>query len=87
MSELNDSEGLILEIVAASEGRWDTRSLDFEYYRRRQRQLEPSLLHVLRDLERRGLVTEVPIVGGTGPGWKLTASGKYAAGLAEDSPG
>lgn len=72
---LTNIERTILAVVQLSQGRWDTRGLDFEYYRRSQQPLESSILHVLRDLESRGLVAEVPIEGGTGPGWKLTADG------------
>jgi hypothetical protein len=86
MDELSDAELVVLEVVATSDGRWDTRGLDFEYYRRSQVPLEPSLLHVLRDLEKRGLVIEVPIAGGTGPGWRLTLSGTRASGVAQDPP-
>jgi hypothetical protein len=75
---LSEIERTVLDVVCASQGRWDTRGLDFEYYRRSQQPVEPSILHVLRDLESRGLVTEVPIEGGTGPGWKLTEDGARA---------
>jgi len=47
-----DPELIVLEAVGLSDGRWDTRHLDFEYYSRSQVLLEPNLLHVLRDLER-----------------------------------
>lgn len=38
---------------------------------------EPSILHALRDLESCGFGTEVPIEGGTVPGWQLTAGGTH----------
>jgi hypothetical protein len=81
---LTDLERTVLTVVHVSQGRWDTRGLDFEYYRRSQQPVEPSILHVLRDLESRGLVTEVPIEGGTGPGWKLTADGARAVDAEND---
>ncbi len=86
MTSLTESERTVLEVVAASGGRWDTRGLDFEYYRRSQMPVEPSLLHVLRDLATRGLVVEVPIAGGTGPGWDLTETGIRAIALEEGPP-
>jgi hypothetical protein len=76
MTDLTRAERTVLEVVAESCGRWDTRALDFEYYGRSQELLEPSLLHVLRDLEARGLVVEVSIPGGTGPGWNVTPAGR-----------
>lgn len=72
---LSNIERAVLAVVQESEGRWDTRGLDFEYYRRSQELISPSILHVLRSLEGRGLVDEVPISGGTGPGWRLTPEG------------
>ena len=69
---LSRQELLVLEVVRLSDGRSDTCSLDFEYHSRSQEPLEPHLLGVLRTLEARGLVAEVLIAGGTGPGWKLT---------------
>jgi hypothetical protein len=71
-----DSELIVLQVVGLSDGGWDTRHLDFEYYSRSQVSLEPNMLYVLRDLERRGLVLSVSIEGGTGPGWKLTSEGR-----------
>ena len=73
-------ERIILEVVGASDGRLDTRQLDFEYYARAQVLLEPNILHMLRDLQRRGLVEPVPIEGGTGPGWRLTHTGRRVLG-------
>jgi hypothetical protein len=78
-------ERIILTVVRESDGRWDTRGVDFEYYRRSQDVPVPSLLHVLRDLEARGLVVEVPIAGGTGPGWRLTPAGAQCLHEAEES--
>jgi hypothetical protein len=75
---LTDIERVVLAVVHESDGRWDTRGLDFEYYRRSQQPLEPSILHVLRHLESRGLVSEMAIEGGTGPGWRLTTEGAHA---------
>lgn len=83
---LTDVERTVLAAVLASEGRLDTRGLDFEYYRRSQEQVQPSILHVLRDLERRGLVREVPIEGGTGPGWRLTPEGVNEFGDGQTLP-
>jgi hypothetical protein len=84
VTAVEDHERIVLEVVAAGGGRLDTRHLDFEYYRRSQVLLEPSILHVLRDLERQGLVDSIPIDGGTGPGWRLTRAGRRALG-AEDA--
>lgn len=75
---LTDIERTVLIVVRESEGNWDTRSLDFEYYRRSQQPLMPSILHTLRDLERRGFVSEVACQGGTGPAWQVTADGARA---------
>lgn len=75
---LNSIERTVLTVVQESDGRWDTRGLDFEYYRRSQQPVEPSILHLLRQLEARGLVSEVVIEGGTGPGWRLTDEGSSA---------
>jgi hypothetical protein len=80
-----DPELIVLQVVGLSDGRWDTRHLDFEYYSRSQVLLEPNMLRVLRDLERRGLVLSVPIEGGTGPGWKLTSEGQRVLAV-EDLP-
>ena len=74
-------ELVILEIVELSQGRWDTRNLDFEYYSRSNELIQPNILYVLRDLERRGLVEAVAIEGGTGPGWRLTRSGHHLLGI------
>lgn len=71
-------ELIVLEVVELSAGRLDTRHLDFEYYSRSQVLLQPNLLHLLRDFERRGLVESVHIAGGTDPGWKLTDEGRRA---------
>lgn len=46
----------MLEIVALNDSGRDTRGLDFEYYSHSSVRLEPHILHLLRDLERRGLV-------------------------------
>jgi hypothetical protein len=78
-------ERVVLEVVGASGGRLDTRQLDFEYYARSQVLLEPNILHVLRNLERRGLVDSLPIEGGTGPGWRLTREGRRALGIERTS--
>jgi hypothetical protein len=78
-------ELIVLEVVALGDGRLDTRQLDFEYYSRSRRLLEPNILHVLRDFERRGLVESVLIEGGTGPGWKLTIEGRRVLGSQEAS--
>lgn len=75
---LTDIERAVLVVVHESDGRWDTRGLDFEYYRRSQQPVKPSILHLLRQLKSRGLVSEVAIEGGTGPGWRLTADGARA---------
>lgn len=80
-----DPELIVLEVVGLSDGRWDTRHLDFEYYSRSQVSLEPNMLRVLRDLERRGLVVPVPVEGGTGPGWKLTSEGRQVLGVEDPS--
>lgn len=81
MTGVEDNERIVLEVVAASDGRLDTRQLDFEYYARSQVLLEPNILHVLRDLERQGLVDSLSIQGGTGPGWRLTPAGRRALGI------
>lgn len=74
---ISEVERTVLEVVGLSDGRWDTRYLDFEYYRRSQILLDPSLMHVLKGLESRGLVESVAIDGGTGPGWRLTTVGRH----------
>jgi DNA-binding PadR family transcriptional regulator len=76
MTMLKSHERIILEVVAASDGRRDTRRLDFDYYARSRDLLEPNIFRALRDLEKRGLVTPVQINGGTGPGWNLTSEGR-----------
>ncbi len=75
---LAQHERLVLEIVGQSDGRLDTRHLDFEYYSRSRVLLQPNLLQVLRRLEQRGLVESVTIEGGTGPGWQLTDDGRQS---------
>ncbi len=75
---LAQHERLVLEIVGQSDGRLDTRHLDFEYYSRSRVLLQPNLLQVLRRLEQRGLVESVTIEGGTGPGWQLTVDGRQS---------
>lgn len=67
MIEVLDHELIILQVVRLSDGRWDTRHLDFEYYSRSRVLLEPNILRVLRDFERRGLVESVPVEGGPAP--------------------
>ena len=89
MTTLDDPHRLLLEVVRDSRGEADTRNIDYEFYRRagesrRSSELDGSLLATLRELETRGLVDEVPIPGGTGPGWRLTPAGEQ--GLS-DSPG
>jgi hypothetical protein len=69
-------ELIVLEVVELSDGRWDTRHLDFEFYSRSRVLLDPNILHVLRDFERQGLAVSVPLEGGTGPGWRLTPEGR-----------
>ena len=81
MTTLQDPYRLLLEVVRDSRGGADTRNIDYEFYRRageskRSSELERSLLAALRDLETRGLVEEVPIPGGTGPGWRRTPAGE-----------
>lgn len=76
-------ERLVLEIVGRSDGRLDTRHLDFEYYSRSRVLLQPNLLQLLRRLEQRGLVASVTIEGGTGPGWQLTDEGRRSLLAAE----
>lgn len=75
---LSDQERVLLELVHASQGRSDTRSLDFQYHRRSSAPLVPHLLAVLQDLEVRGLVSAVTVDRGTGPGWTLTPAGALA---------
>jgi hypothetical protein len=77
---VKDHELVVLKVVGLSDGRWDTRTLDFEYYSRSRVLLQPHILYVLRDLERQGLVESVPVEGGTGPGWKLTSEGRRVLG-------
>lgn len=43
-------ELVILKIVELSQGCWDTRNLDFEYYSRSNALIQPNILYVLRDL-------------------------------------
>jgi hypothetical protein len=76
----SDARLVILKVVELSAGRWDTRSLDFEYYSRCDVLLKPNILAVLRDLERGGFVESVVIEGGTGPGWRLTGAGRELLG-------
>jgi len=72
---LSPSERTLLEVVRKSDGGWDTRGIDFGYYSREPSELmQPSILHVLRDMESRGLVTAID-TGGTGPAWRLTERG------------
>jgi hypothetical protein len=77
-------ERVVLEVVRASDGSWDTRQLDFHYYARSQVLLDPNILWLLRDLERRGLVAPVPIDGGCGPGWRLTRDGQVTVAAAAE---
>lgn len=86
MIVMKEHELIVLEVVGLSDGRLDTRHLDFEYYSRSRVLLEPNILRVLRDFEGRGLVESVPIEGGTGPGWKLTTEGRRLLGGQESSP-
>ena len=85
MTTLDDPHRLLLEVVRDSRAEADTRNIDHEFYWRawrsgRSSRLDRSLLDVLRDMEALGLTAEVPIPGGTGPGWQLTEAGENALG-------
>ncbi len=75
MTRLDDMQSLLLEVVRESDGRWDTRNIDHVFHAR-SGAVEGSLLATLRDLERRSLIAEVHIEGGTGPGWRITDVGE-----------
>lgn len=77
MTALTAKRRLLLEVVKESRGEWDTRNIDYVFHSRAG-SVEGSLLAELRELEAAGLVAEVPIEGGTGPGWRLTPAGEGA---------
>lgn len=83
---MQEYELIVLTVVELSDGQEDTRNLDFAYYRRSQVLLEPNILAVLRDFERRGLVESVYIPNGTGPGWKLTDEGRRTLSSQDSTP-
>ena len=83
--ELSPAQRALLAAVDASGGRWDTRGIDFEYYRRSQEPI--AVLDTLRELEVADLVAAVDIPGGTGPGWRLTSIGREALEGGVDTPG
>lgn len=47
--KLSLTQRTLLEFVRESEGRWTTRSIDFEYYGRSDKVIEPSVLEALRE--------------------------------------
>jgi hypothetical protein len=65
---------LLLELVAESEGRWDTRTLDVLFYERGGTE-GPTVLSRLAELEAGGYIRRLDIEGGTGPAFKLTEAG------------
>jgi hypothetical protein len=79
MTQLTAMRRLLLDVVKESGGEWDTRNIDY-VFNSRAGSLEGSLLVELRRLGTAGLVVEVPVEGGTGPGWRLTPAGEVAIG-------
>ncbi|GAB97728.1 hypothetical protein KILIM_079_00260 [Kineosphaera limosa NBRC 100340] len=75
---MEEHELVILDVVRISNGKSDTRNLDFAYYRRSSVFLDPHILHVLLEFEAQGLVSRVEIHNGTGPGWQLLPKGLTA---------
>jgi hypothetical protein len=67
---------LALEVIRDGQGQWDTRTIDLELGRRGAH-IESGIMEDLRALERRSLIEESSQgSGGTGPRWRLTASGE-----------
>jgi hypothetical protein len=77
MTPLTAMRRLLLEVVKESGGQWDTRAIDYVFHSRAG-SLEGSPLVELQLLGAAGLVVEVPVVRGTGPGWRLTPEGEAA---------
>jgi hypothetical protein len=66
---------LVLEVIRDGDGRWDTRAVDLELGRRGAL-IETGILGDLRQLAAGGLIQEDNSEPhGTGPRWRLTASG------------